>query len=93
MPEGSFFIMGDTSQIVVPEKWTTGNHGEPYDWRLARHLTVDIGVAVIPPSSFYSEKNKHLAKYLIRFAFCKPDKVLQEAALRLQKLTSKTSET
>jgi len=86
VPEGSFFIVGNTSKVDLPEKWTTGDHGESYDWRMARHLTVDIGVAVIPPSSFYSEKNKHLAKYLIRFAFCKPDKELREAANRLKKL-------
>ena len=48
--------------------------------------TTDLGVAAIPPSSFYSAENRYLASNTARFAFCKPDDVLQEAAKRLSKI-------
>jgi len=85
IPEGSFFIVGDTRKLKIPDKWLE-DKSEPYDWRLCRWLTVDIGVAAIPPSSFYCEANKGMAKYFARFAFCKPDEMLLEAGRRLAKL-------
>lgn len=53
------------------------------DWAFCRFLTIEIGVTAIPPSSFYEEKDEHLAKNLARFAFCKEDENLKEAVLRL----------
>jgi kynurenine--oxoglutarate transaminase/cysteine-S-conjugate beta-lyase/glutamine--phenylpyruvate transaminase len=84
IPEGGFFIVGDTSALVLPEKYAA-DKTVTRDWALCRWLTEEIGVAAIPPSSFYSEENKHLAGNYARFAFCKPDDVLQEAAKRLLK--------
>ena len=84
IPEGGFFIVGDTSALVVPEKYSS-DKSVTRDWALCRWLTEEIGVAAIPPSSFYAEETKHLAGNYARFAFCKPDEVLQEAAQRLLK--------
>lgn len=84
IPEGGFFIVGDTSAIQLPEEYSN-DKTVTRDWALCRWLTKDIGVAAIPPSSFYCEQNKHLAGNYARFAFCKPDSVLQEAAKRLLK--------
>jgi aspartate/methionine/tyrosine aminotransferase len=91
IPEGSFFIVADTRKIKVPAKWLE-DKSEPYDWRVCRFLTVDIGVAAIPPSSFYCDANKDMAKYFARFAFCKPDEVIQEACRRLAKLKEHVGE-
>lgn len=85
-PEGSFFIMVDTSRIEVPKEWSEKYAHESRDWVLARWLTVDIGVACIPPSAFYQDENKHMAANLIRFAFCQSDDTLKEAVKRLEKV-------
>lgn len=84
VPEGGFFIVGDTSKIVLPAKYAD-DKSVTRDWALCRWLTQEIGVAAIPPSSFYCDENKYLAANYARFAFCKPDDVLQEAAKRLLK--------
>jgi len=44
----------------------------------------DIGVAAVPGSSFYRDPRD--GSQQVRFAFCKQDKTLDEAARRLQKL-------
>ena len=56
------------------------------DLEFARHLTTDIGVACIPPTFFYSTEHAHMASTQARFAFCKSDTTLQEAARRLAAL-------
>lgn len=83
-PEGGFFIVGDTSALVLPEKYAS-DKTVTRDWALCRWLTEEIGVAAIPPSSFYSDETKHLAGSYARFAICKPQDVLEEAAKRLLK--------
>jgi N-succinyldiaminopimelate aminotransferase len=57
------------------------------DFEFCRHLTEKVGVAAIPISAFYSAGHAHLAKPLARFAFCKRDQTLEEAARRLSKLS------
>jgi kynurenine aminotransferase len=79
-PDGSYFILVDTSQLPSPP-----SQGEdPRDFAICRWLTAEIGVAAIPPSAFYNAEHKHLAKDLARFCFCKTESVLDEAARRLQ---------
>jgi aspartate/methionine/tyrosine aminotransferase len=84
VPEGGFFIVGDTSNIVLPEEYAKDT-SVTRDWALCRWLTKEIGVAAIPPSSFYAEETKHLAANYARFAFCKTDDTLKQAAERLLK--------
>ncbi|MGD9693557.1 MAG: aminotransferase class I/II-fold pyridoxal phosphate-dependent enzyme [Phycisphaerales bacterium] len=72
--EGTYFIMADHSALGFED-----------DVAFCRHLTVEVGVAAIPPSAFYS--HKELGKHLVRFAFCKKRKTLEEAAKRLERLT------
>ncbi|MFB3812468.1 MAG: hypothetical protein ACE14L_00020 [Terriglobales bacterium] len=50
------------------------------------HVVKDIGVAPVPGSSFYSDQRKGAQQ--VRFAFCKRDATLDEAAQRLRKLKS-----
>lgn len=91
LPDGGFFIIADTSEVRVPDSYmaqTSAACGPIMrrDWALAKFLTLEIGVACIPPSAFYEEKDKHLAHNIVRFAFCKEDASLYEAGRRLQKL-------
>jgi aspartate/methionine/tyrosine aminotransferase len=87
MPEGSFFIMGDTSHIRLPDPYAS-DKSVTRDWSLCRYLTREIGVAAIPPSAFYRPETQHLAANLARFAFCKEDSEIIEAQKRLLKLAS-----
>jgi aspartate/methionine/tyrosine aminotransferase len=77
-PQGSYFVLADWRDVA------------PFhiqdDVQFARWLTTEIGVACIPPSAFYRNSDKHLARHLARFAVCKRDDTLQAAADRLRKL-------
>ncbi|KAA0172792.1 hypothetical protein FNF27_05772 [Cafeteria roenbergensis] len=87
VPSAGFFIMAQTAGSTVPDKYmaqsTPSCPKMTRDWALARHLTIDHGVACIPPSAFYCAETKPLASSLLRFAFCKTDSELAKAAVRL----------
>ena len=70
--EGSFFQMVSYTAIT----------DEP-DYDLAVRLTHEIGVASIPVSVFYQQKNDYK---MLRFCFAKEDAILEEAANRLRQL-------
>lgn len=70
--EGSFFQTVSYAAIT----------DEP-DYDLAIRLTKEIGVASIPVSVFYHQKNDYK---VLRFCFAKDDAVLEEAAERLRTL-------
>ncbi|ORZ32972.1 putative aminotransferase [Catenaria anguillulae PL171] len=91
IPEGSYFILVDTSRIAIPDdEWAEVSAVDMpstnRDWRVCYWLTTKIGVAAIPPSSFYSRENAHLAENLARFCFCKTDETLDEAVAKLEAL-------
>jgi kynurenine aminotransferase len=93
IPDGSYFLLVDTSRINIPEHdWKEVNDialpSANRDWKVCYWLTTKIGVAAIPPSSFYSNENSHLAENLARFCFCKTQETLEQAVLQLQKLKS-----
>lgn len=75
VPQGGYFVIADASALGFED-----------DTTLCRWLPENIGVAAIPPSAFYSEAHKGLAKHLVRLAFCKSDEALLEAGTRLQSL-------
>lgn len=74
-PEGTYFVMADFSNVFDGD-----------DTAFARYLTAEIGVACIPPTSFYSPQHQHIGSKYARFAFCKSDAMLREVAERLAKL-------
>ncbi|MDR3563519.1 MAG: aminotransferase class I/II-fold pyridoxal phosphate-dependent enzyme [Negativicutes bacterium] len=73
-PSGAYYIMAD----ITPFGWKD-------DVEFALHLTKEIGVAVVPGSSFYCDGSPD-GKKLIRFCFCKEFSTLQAAVERLNKL-------
>ena len=75
VPEGTYFVMADYSDVF---------DGTPLEF--TRYLTKDVGVACIPPESFYSQEHAHIGHGYVRFAFCKSDEMLQQAGERLAKL-------
>ncbi|MGI9034832.1 MAG: pyridoxal phosphate-dependent aminotransferase [Pyrinomonadaceae bacterium] len=74
MPQGAYYVMTDISGFGFAD-----------DIEFTKHLIREIGVAVVPGSSFYHDKN--LGSQKVRFCFCKKDETLQAAAERLHKLT------
>jgi N-succinyldiaminopimelate aminotransferase len=77
-PEGAFYIMADFSEVFDGD-----------DRAFAEFLIREIGVAVIPPSSFFSDANRHIGSRSVRFSYCKEEKVIETAAERLMKLKSR----
>ena len=73
VPEGTYFILADC-----------GFWGFDSDVDFCRHLTTEVGVGAIPPSAFYSDAHKSLARRLVRFCFCKTDETLAQAADKLK---------
>ncbi len=74
-PDGAYYIMTDISAFSYAD-----------DVEFARFLVKDVGVAVVPGSSFYHEPE--LGRSQVRFTFCKRDETLAAAEERLQKLKS-----
>jgi len=58
--------------------------GFPNDIEFTKHLIREIGVAVVPGSSFYEHRD--MGSQMVRFCFCKLDETLEAAAENLQKL-------
>ena len=71
--QGGYFVVADSSALNYQD-----------DVALCEDLPERVGVGAIPPSAFYSDEHKHLAKHLVRFAFCKTDDAIVEAARRLK---------
>jgi len=85
VPEGSYFIFASISNI--PEKmFLSSDSTSSKDYQFCRWLTEHVGVGAIPPSAFYSDKNKNIAKNFARFAFCKRDDIIELAREKLLKL-------
>jgi len=73
LPRGAYYVMTDISGFGFSD-----------DLAFTKHLVSEIGVAAVPGSSFY--RNPRDGAQQVRFAFCKRDETLDEAARRLRKL-------
>lgn len=58
----------------------------PRDFKLCWFCIVELGVAAIPPTEFFTDKNAHIVEDWLRFAVCKDDEVLERAKERLRGL-------
>jgi N-succinyldiaminopimelate aminotransferase len=74
-PRGTYFITTDITPF-----------GEKDAHRFCRALPERCGVVAIPNSVFYDDPDAGRSQ--VRFAFCKRDDVLHEAAVRLRRLAS-----
>lgn len=73
-PQGAYYIMADFSSLS-----SLG------DMDFTRHLVADVGIAVVPGSSFFHEPGKG-SRY-VRFCFCKKEATLQAAKERLARIS------
>src|SRR3954471_4606037 len=69
-PEGAYYVLADFSELSDKD-----------DVTFAKWMCEEIGVASVPGSSFYHDKQ--LGRSLVRFAFCKKYETLKRAAERL----------
>ncbi|MEU2602445.1 pyridoxal phosphate-dependent aminotransferase [Streptomyces hirsutus] len=74
-PQGTYFITTDIAPL-----------GEKDAYAFCRALPERCGVVAVPNSVFYDDPDAGRSQ--VRFAFCKRDDVLHEAASRLQNLAS-----
>lgn len=72
-PDGAYYVMADITDF-----------GFENDIEFTKHLIREIGVAVVPGSSFY--ENRSMGSQMVRFCFCKMDETLEAAAERLRRL-------
>jgi aspartate/methionine/tyrosine aminotransferase len=72
-PQGAYYIMADFSALSSLS-----------DTAFTQYLVKDIGIAVVPGSSFFHESAS--SRY-VRFCFCKKESTLQSAEERLQRIT------
>ena len=76
IPEGAYYILADFSEL-----------SDRPDAEFATWMTREIGVASVPGSSFYHERE--LGRTLVRFAFCKKRETLERAGERLVALKAR----
>ena len=87
-PEGGYFVLANMSKVTLPQdyEWPEQVKNRPKDFKLAWFFIMELGVAAIPPTEFYTQPNKHIAEDWLRFAVCKNDDVLDSAKERLRGL-------
>jgi aspartate/methionine/tyrosine aminotransferase len=73
VPRGAYYVMTD----IRASGWDD-------DVAFARHLVQDVGVAVVPGSSFYQDPS--LGRTKVRFCFAKKRETLERAGELLEKL-------
>ncbi|KAJ1911594.1 arylformamidase [Mycoemilia scoparia] len=85
-PDGAYFLLVNASKVEIPDDFEFPDEiaVRGKSDMLTYFFTTHIGVSGIPPTEFYSPENAHIAENYIRFAFCKTDDILDEAAKRLQ---------
>ncbi len=72
-PSGTYFVLADHTPFGFKD-----------DVSFCQHLIKEVGVAAIPPSSFYHDPTD--GKNLVRFAFCKDEQTLRDALDRMASL-------
>jgi len=77
-PRGAYYVMTDI-----------GGFGFADDVEFSRYLITEVGVAVVPGSSFYHDPA--LGRTQVRFTFCKRDETIQEAGRRLQAVAARAA--
>ena len=77
-PQGAYYVMARFDAFGFND-----------DVEFAQYLVREVGVATVPGSSFF--RDKELGRGFVRFCFCKKDSTLTAAIDRLQVLQRKTS--
>jgi aminotransferase len=79
-PEGAYYVMADFGGIAWPRE-TYARSGWTDDRAFAEYIARDVGVAVVPGSSFYAGAGQGMTR--VRLNFAKREGTLEAAARRL----------
>ena len=81
-------MLVNMAKVKLPSDYKFPPHvaERPRDFKLAWFLIMEIGVAAIPPTEFFTPQNAHIVEDYMRFAVCKNDDVLETAKERLRGL-------
>jgi kynurenine aminotransferase len=76
------------AKVQLPDGYKFPAHvaERPRDFKLSWFLIMELGVAAIPPSEFFTPQNAYIVEDYLRFAVCKNDDVLETAKDRLRGL-------
>lgn len=87
-PDGGYFLLVNFAKVRVPTDFVFPEDikSRPLDFQLAYWLIHQVGVVAIPPTEFTTPEVAPLFENYLRFAVCKDDELLEEAAKRLQDL-------
>jgi aminotransferase len=75
-PQGAYYVMTDIAHF-----------GFDSDVEFAKYLVTEVGVAVVPGSSFFNDRK--LGRTKVRFVYSKKDDTLMEADRRLARLAAR----
>lgn len=85
-PSGGFFVMADISRVDPKHYYDANDTAYAKDWQFCRWITKTIGVCAIPTTAFCAEESRGIYENFVRFAACKPNEELNDAAARLKNL-------
>lgn len=77
VPDAGYFMIADFSSM--DSSFLTKNEHEGIDYEFCRWLCKEKKLAAIPPSAFYSERNRPGNDHCVRLCFFKKDETLQKA--------------
>ena len=90
-PEGAYYVMADFGELSRAEfgdlEWQQSAFFRPgwtFDRAFVEYIARQVGVAVVPGSSFYAGGDQGTSR--VRFNFAKQESTMREAARRLQRL-------
>jgi len=82
-PEGAYYVMVDFGDVAWDKEAFSRPEWTP-DRAFAEYIAREVGVAVVPGSSFYAGKDRGTSR--VRLNFAKQESTLHEAAKRLGRL-------
>ncbi|GCB20053.1 uncharacterized aminotransferase C6B12.04c [Aspergillus awamori] len=88
IPEGGYFVLVNLAKVQIPREYRFPPHirDRRRGFLLAWFLIMELGVAAIPASEFYSPEHACLGENYLRFAVCHADDILDLAKARLRGL-------
>lgn len=79
IPQGGYFILADWSKMGITDEMIEDGTTDTRDAKFVKWLIREKKLAGIPPSAFYGDENKPLARDLIRFCFFKKEETIEGA--------------
>lgn len=88
IPEGGCFVLVNLAKVKICRVYRIPPHirDRRRDFLLAWFLIMELGVAAIPASEYYSPEHPCLGENYLRFAVCQGDDILDLAKARLRRL-------